>query len=146
MAKSANGCLVGAALVASLALNVALMSGCVIDANPPFFHRKSENAEGHSQCEARLNQEREESFKRLCEIAAVIGLEVRTDDDAVSLKGEIVQRLLEAKVSLPSGELGEDDLRRIDKRLMNNEAAVKGACLFVMKLKGKKVLVLEEDK
>ena len=146
MAKSANGCLVGAALIASLALNVALMSGCVIDTNPPFFHLKSEIVEDHSQCEARLNHEREESIKRLCEIAAVIGLEVRTDDNAVSLKGKIVERLVEAKVSLPSGELGEDDLRRIDKRLMNNEAAVKGACLFVMKLKGKKVLVLEGDK
>ena len=146
MAKSANGCLVGAVLVASLALNVALMSGCVIDTNPPFFHLKSEIVEDHSQCEARLNQEREESFKRLCNIAAVIGLEVRTDKDAAKFMGDIVKRLVDAKVPLPSGELGEGDLRRIDKRLMDNKAAVKGACLFVMKLKGKKVLVLEEDK
>ena len=146
MAKSANCCLVGAALIASLALNVALMSGCVIDTNPPFFHLKSEIVEDHSQCKARLNQEREESFKGLCKIADEIGLEVKTNDDAVSLRGEILQRLKDAKVSLPSGELGEDDFKRINERLLTNTTSVKDACQFVMNLKGKKVLVLEGDK
>ena len=144
MAKSVKGCLGGAALLASLALNVALITGCIsIDGKSPFIHFASSDASSdHSQCEATLKKERDASYKRLCDIAEAIGLEVRADDDAVALKGKIIQRLLDAKTSLPVGELGEADLARIDEQLMKNKTAVKEACSFVMKLKGKKVLVL----
>lgn len=144
MAKSVTGCLGGATLLASLALNVALITGCIsIDGKSPFIHFTSSDASSdHSQCEATLKKERDASFKRLCDIADAIGLEVRTDDNAVALKGKIIQRLLDAKTSIPVGELGESDLARIDEQLMKNKTAVKDACEFVMKLKGKKVLVL----
>ncbi len=146
MAKSATSCLGGVALIASLALNVALITGCIsIDSEAPFIHLASGKVPDHSQCEAMLRKEQEASFKRLCDIADAIGLEVKANDDAVSVKGEIIQRLLDAKVQLPAGELGEADLARIDERLMTNKAAVKEACSFVMKLKGKKVLVLGAD-
>ena len=147
MAKSATSCLGGVALIASLALNVALITGCIsIDSEAPFIHLSKKKPEpDHSQCEAMLRKEQEASFKRLCDIADAIGLEVKADATEVSLKGEIVRRLLVAKVQLPAGELGEADLARIDERLMTNKAAVKEACSFVMKLKGKKVLVLGAD-
>ena len=146
MAKSATSCLGGVALIASLALNVALITGCIsIDGEAPFIHLASGKVPDHSQCEAALRKVQEASFKRLCDIADAIGLEVKADADEVSLKGEIIQRLLDAKISLPSGELSEVDLARIDEQLMKNKDAVKGACSFVMKLKGKKVLVFGAD-
>ena len=93
MAKSVTGCLGGAALLASLALNVALITGCIlsIDGKSPFIHFASSDASSdHSQCEATLKKERDASYKRLCDIAEAIGLEVRADDDAVALKGKII--------------------------------------------------------
>ena len=63
----------------------------------------------------------------------------------VVLKGEIIQRLLDGKENLPRVEITEDDIARIEKQLTSNNSAVKDACKFVMKLKGKKVIVVDSE-
>ena len=146
MAKSTIGCIGGVMLIASLSLNVALVAGCVsINGVPPYIHARSEEPTESSRYEEILKKERVASMERLRDIANVVGIDSANFNDEVVLKGEIMQRLLDAKISLPSGELSEADLKRIDEQLTSNEAAIKEACEFVMKLKGKKVLVLGAD-
>lgn len=137
-------------LIASLALNVAFITGCVsIDGNPPYFHIGSS---GQSEVDSLkkevelLRKERATSLERLRAIAKEIGMDATGINDEVVLKGEIIQRLLDRKEKLPAGEITEDDIARIDEQLTGgNKAAIKEACKFVTKLKGKKVIVIESE-
>ena len=137
-------------LIASLALNVALITGCVsFDGNPPYIHigspERSEVESLKKEVES-LKKERTTSLERLRVIAAELGLDTKGVDDEVVLKGEIIQRLLDGKVRLPNGEINEDDIARIDEQLTGgNKSAIKDACTFVMKLKGKKVIVIDSE-
>ena len=150
MAKSSTCCLGGVMLIASLALNVAFITGCVsIDGNPPYFHIGSS---GQSEVDSLkkevelLRKERATSLERLRAIAKEIGMDATGINDEVVLKGEIIQRLLDRKEKLPAGEITEDDIARIDEQLTGgNKAAIKEACKFVTKLKGKKVIVIESE-
>ena len=135
-------------LIASLALNVAFITGCVsVDGNPPYFHigfsDQSEVDSLKNEVEL-LKKERVTSLERLRSIAKELGMNTRGIDDEVVLKGEIIQRLLDGKENLPTGEINEDDIARIEKQLTSNNSAVKDACKFVMKLKGKKVIVIDQ--
>ena len=136
-------------LIASLALNVALITGCVgFDGNPPYIHIGTSS---QSEVEALKNEvetlkkERVASLERLRAIAKEIGMAPTGINDEVVLKGEIIQRLLDGKENLPRGEITEDDIARIEKQLTSNNTAVKDACKFVMKLKGKKVIVIDSE-
>ena len=149
MAKSSTCGLGGVMLIASLALNVAFITGCVsADGNPPYIHIGSS---GQSEVESlkkkveSLEKERTASLERLRAIATVLGMDTSGIDDEVVLKGEIIQRLLDGKENLPTGEINEDDIARIEKQLTSNNSAVKEACKFVMKLKGKKVIAIEQE-
>lgn len=150
MAKSSACCLGGVMLVASLVLNVALITGCVsFDGNPPYIHIGTSS---QSEVEAlkkeieTLKKERVASLERLRAIAKEIGMDATGGiNDEVVLKGEIIQRLLDGKETLPRGVITEDDIGRIEKQLTNNNIAVQDACKFVMKLKGKKVIVIESE-
>ena len=147
--KSSACCLGVVMLVASLVLNVALITGCVsFDGNPPYIHigtpSQSEVEALKKEIET-LKKERVASLDRLRAIAKEIGMDAKNIDDEVVLKGEIIQRLLDGKETLPRGVITEDDIARIDKQLTSNNIAVKDACKFVMKLKGKKVIVIESE-
>ena len=149
MAKSSTCCLGGVMLIASLALNVALITGCVsFDGNPPYIHMGTSS---QSEVEAlkkeveTLKKERVASLERLRAIAKEIGMDSTGINDEVVLKGEIIQRLLDGKENLPREEVTEDDIARIEKQLTSNNTAVKDACQFVMKLKGKKVIVIDSE-
>ena len=143
MEKSTIGCIGGAMLVASLSLNVALVTGCVsINGDPPFIHTRRAETSESSHYEGILKKERVASMERLRDIANVVGIDSSRINDEVVLKGEIMRRLLDGRVSVPACELDKADLDRIEKELTKNELTVKEACEFVMKLKGKKVLVL----
>ena len=137
-------------LVASLVLNVALITGCVsFDGNPPYIHiRTSSQSEENALKNENetLKKERKASLERLRAIAKEIGMDSTGISDEVVLKGEIIQRLLVGKVRLPNGEINEDDIARIDEQLTGgNKSAIKDACKFVMKLKGKKVIVIDSE-
>lgn len=148
MAKSTIGCISGAMLIASLALNVALMTGCVgiVDGDFPYIHfisKSSYDDELVSKVRPKLlKEEHAASRERLLVIAKEVGSDPKGIDDPVVLKGEIMQRLLDGRVSLPNCEFNKDDLARIEEELISKKSEVKAACEFVMKLKGKKVLVL----
>ena len=149
MTKSNACCLGGVMLVASLVLNVALIAGCVsFDGNPPYIHIGTSN---QSEVEAlkkeveTLKKERVASLDCLRAIAKEIGMDSTGINDEVVLKGEIIQRLLDGKENLPKGEITEDDIARIEKQLTSNNTAIKDACKFVMKLKGKKVIVIDSE-
>ena len=92
-----------------------------------------------------LKKERVASLERLRAIAKELGMAPTGINDEVVLKGEIIQRILEGKENLPGGEVTEDDIARIEKQLTSNNTAVKDACKFVMKLKGKKVIVIDSE-
>lgn len=150
MAKSSACCLGGVMLVASLVLNVGLITGCVsFDGNPPYIHirRTSRQSEVEALKEVEtLKKERAASLERLRAIAKEIGMDSTGISDEVVLKGEIIQRLLDGKVRLPNGEINEDDIARIDEQLTGgNKSAIKDACKFIMKLKGKKVIVIDSE-
>ncbi len=149
MAKSSTCCLGGVMLIASLALNVAFITGCVsVDGDPPYFHIGST---GQSEVESLkkevelLKKERATSLERLHDIANELGMDTRKIDNEVALKGKIIQYLLDRKEKLPDGEITEDDIARIDEQLTGgNKTAIQEACKFVTKLKGKKVIVIDQ--
>lgn len=136
-------------LVASLMLNVALITGCVsFDGNPPYIHigtSSQSDVEALKKEVETLKKERVASLERLRAIAKELGMAPTGINDEVVLKGEIIQRILEGKENLPGGEVTEDDIARIEKQLTSNNTAVKDACKFVMKLKGKKVIVIDSE-
>lgn len=155
MAKSSTCCLGGVLLIASLALNVALITGCVcVDGNFPYVHltssgTTSSGAPATQPDDEALKKERAASLARLRDIAGEMGIETGDIDDEAVLKGEIIQRLLDGKAKLPEGEINEDDIARIDEQLTGgNKASIKDACRFVMELrkrKGKSVVVIEPE-
>ena len=150
MAKSSTCCLSGVMLIASLALNVAFITGCVsVDGNPPYFHIGSSDQSEVDSLKKEvelLKKERVTSLERLRAIAKELGMDTRNIDDEVVLKGKIIQHLLDRKEQLPDGEITEDDIARIDEQLTGgNKSAIKEACKFVTKLKGKKVIVIEPE-
>lgn len=146
MAKSTIGCIGGVMLVASLSLNVALVTGCVsINGVPPFIHARSAKPTESSRYEEILKKEHVASMERLRDIANVVGIDSTSFSDEVVLKGEIMQRLLDGRISVPKCEFSKADMSLIEKELITKRPEVKEACEFVMKLKGKKVLVLGAD-
>ena len=151
MAKSTTGCISGAMLIASMALNVVLMTGCVsvVDGEFPYIHFSSKSSYDNeliSKVRPRLlKEEHAASRERLLAIAKEVGSDYTGIDDPVVLKGEIMQRLLDGRVSVPNCEFNKDDLARIEEELISKKSEVKAACEFVMKLKGKKVLVIESE-
>lgn len=151
MTNSTIGGIGGTMFVASIALNVVLMTGCVgiIDGEFPYIHFSSKSSyDNELICKARpklLKEEHAASRERLIAIAQEVGSDFNGIDDPVVLKGEIMQRLLDGRVSVPNCELNKDDLARIEEELISKKSEVKTACEFVMKLKGKKVLVFGLD-
>ena len=137
-------------LIASLALNVAFITGCVsVDGNPPYFHIGSSDQSEVDSLKKEvelLKEERVASLGRLRAIAKELGMDTGNIGDEVVLKGKIIQYLLDRKEKLPDGEISEDDIARIDEQLTGgNKSAIKEACKFVTKLKGKKVIVIESE-
>ena len=114
MAKSSTCCLSGVMLIASLALNVAFITGCVsVDGNPPYFHIGSSDQSEVDSLKKEvelLKKERVTSLERLRAIAKELGMDTRNIDDGVVLKGKIIQHLLDRKEQLPDGEITEDDI------------------------------------
>lgn len=157
MVKSSTCCLGGVMLIASLALNVAFITGCEsvsVNGDFPYVHLTSSGTTPSGTTttqpdEETLKKERAASLARLRDIAGAMGMEAGDVDNEVVLKGEIIQRLLDGKAKLPQGEISEDDIARIDEQLTGgNKAAIKEACKFVMELrkrKGKSVVVIESE-
>lgn len=150
MAKSGACYMGGVVLMASLVLNVALITGCVsVNGNPPYIHIGSsgqEEVESLKKEVETLKKERTASLERLRAIAKELGMDTRNIGGEVALKGKIIQHLLDRKEKLPDGEITEDDIARIDEQLTGgNKSAIKEACKFVTKLKGKKVIVIESE-
>lgn len=85
-------------------------------------------------------KQRNDEVQRLKGILDHLGIDTRGNEDAVSLKGEIMSKLLEEREA-PSG-VDRNDVDRIHKQLTSNNDNVARALEFVMGLNGQDVIVV----
>lgn len=90
-------------------------------------------------------KQRNDEVRRLKNISKHLGIGTEGNEDAASLNGEIIQKLLDVDQKVPSG-LINDDIGRVHEQLTGRQDEIARALEFVMGLKGKNVIVVPKYK
>lgn len=120
---------------------LGLLGGAGYGQNVLNNHLVRRDAESEARGSAK---QRNDEVQRLRGISDNLGIDPRGNEDAVSLKREIISKLLEGEKA-PSSMI-EDDFERINEQITNEEAAkrIRESVDFVRGLKGKRVIAVPD--